>query len=154
MRTTWINPEDGTIYLDIEIDPRSCAPVQTPVSPEWSSGSLPISPAFLTVLSPIASPVTTLAATIAVDKDEFLEVGAQLKLHEIILHDHTQHLDALPPALFEVSTASTSVSTGTRVSTVSISLDLSRLATTLNRLERSIQIGINKWYQSLLRNSE
>ncbi|GJT29714.1 hypothetical protein Tco_0909989 [Tanacetum coccineum] len=54
----------------------------------------------------------------------------------------------------EVSTASTSVSTGSRVSTVSISLDLSRLATTLNRLERSIQIGINKWYQSLLRNSE
>ncbi|GJU12455.1 putative ribonuclease H-like domain-containing protein [Tanacetum coccineum] len=33
-------------------------------------------------------------------------------------------------------------------------LDLSRLATTLNRLERSIQIGINKWYQSLLRNSD
>ncbi|GJX48711.1 hypothetical protein Tco_0273901 [Tanacetum coccineum] len=53
-----------------------------------------------------------------------------------------------------VSTTSTSVSTGSRVSTVSISLDLSRLATTLNRLERSIQIGINKWYQSLLRNSE
>ncbi|GJV79290.1 putative ribonuclease H-like domain-containing protein [Tanacetum coccineum] len=44
----------------------------------------------------------------------------------------------------EVSTASTSVSTGSRVSTVSISLDLSRLATTLNRLERSIQIGVNK----------
>ncbi|GJS64478.1 hypothetical protein Tco_0679042 [Tanacetum coccineum] len=34
------------------------------------------------------------------------------------------------------------------------SLDLSRLTTTLNRLERSIQTGINKWYQSLLRNSE
>ncbi|GJS07054.1 retrotransposon protein, putative, ty3-gypsy subclass [Tanacetum coccineum] len=34
------------------------------------------------------------------------------------------------------------------------SLDLSRLATTLNRLKRSIQIGINKWYQSVLRNSE
>ncbi|GJT38166.1 putative reverse transcriptase domain-containing protein [Tanacetum coccineum] len=32
--------------------------------------------------------------------------------------------------------------------------DLILLATTLNRLERSIQIGINKWYQSLLRNSE
>ncbi|GKA87788.1 hypothetical protein Tco_0809552 [Tanacetum coccineum] len=37
---------------------------------------------------------------------------------------------------------------------VDISLDLSRLATTLNRLERSIQTGINKWYQSLLRNSD
>ncbi|GJY78667.1 ribonuclease H-like domain-containing protein [Tanacetum coccineum] len=35
-----------------------------------------------------------------------------------------------------------------------VSLDPSRLATTLNRLERSIQIGINKWYQSLLRNSK
>ncbi|GJW28062.1 putative ribonuclease H-like domain-containing protein [Tanacetum coccineum] len=46
-----------------------------------------------------------------------------------------------------VSTASTSVSTGCRASTVSISLDLSILATTLNKLERSIQIGINKWYQ-------
>ncbi|GJZ08928.1 hypothetical protein Tco_0543211 [Tanacetum coccineum] len=42
-----------------------------------------------------------------------------------------------------VSTASTSVSIGSKVSTISISLDLSRLATTLNRLERSIQIGIN-----------
>ncbi|GJR16332.1 ribonuclease H-like domain-containing protein [Tanacetum coccineum] len=37
---------------------------------------------------------------------------------------------------------------------MAVSLDLSRLATTLNRLERPIQIGINKWYQSLLRNSE
>nr|GEW48354.1 hypothetical protein [Tanacetum cinerariifolium] len=33
--------------------------------------------------------------------DEFLEVGAQLELHESILHDYTQHLDALPPTLFE-----------------------------------------------------
>ncbi|GKE11195.1 hypothetical protein Tco_1414746 [Tanacetum coccineum] len=40
--------------------------------------------------------------TIALDEDEFLEVGAQLELHGIILHDHTQRLDALPPALFEV----------------------------------------------------
>nr|GEU54060.1 ribonuclease H-like domain-containing protein [Tanacetum cinerariifolium] len=35
-----------------------------------------------------------------------------------------------------------------------VTLDPSRLATTLNRLERSIQIGIHKWYQSLKRNSE
>ncbi|GJV37718.1 hypothetical protein Tco_1410195 [Tanacetum coccineum] len=37
---------------------------------------------------------------------------------------------------------------------IGVGLDLSRLATTLNRLERSYQTGINKWYQSLLRNSE
>ncbi|GJV37738.1 hypothetical protein Tco_1410215 [Tanacetum coccineum] len=67
----------------------------TSLSPEWSSGSLPVSP------SPIASPVTTPAATISVDKDQFLEVGAQLELHGSILHDHIQRLDALPPTLFE-----------------------------------------------------
>nr|GFA84332.1 hypothetical protein [Tanacetum cinerariifolium] len=50
---------------------------------------------------PVASPVTTPAATIAVDEDDFLEVGAQLELHGSILHDHTQRLDALPPAFFE-----------------------------------------------------
>ncbi|GKE08259.1 hypothetical protein Tco_1411810, partial [Tanacetum coccineum] len=46
--------------------------------------------------------------------------------------------------------------TGKEISNLfmAVSLDLSRLATTLNRLVRSIQTGINKWYQSLLRNSE
>ncbi|GKG07670.1 hypothetical protein Tco_0330639, partial [Tanacetum coccineum] len=67
VRTTWIDLEDGTIYLDIEIDPR-CALVQTSTSPEWSSGSLPISPSSLVVPSPIASPATTLAATISIDE--------------------------------------------------------------------------------------
>ncbi|GKB28663.1 hypothetical protein Tco_0868064 [Tanacetum coccineum] len=37
----------------------------------------------------ITSPVTTPAATIAVDEDKFLEVGAQLELYGSILHDHT-----------------------------------------------------------------
>ncbi|GKC57046.1 hypothetical protein Tco_1084644 [Tanacetum coccineum] len=68
---------------------------------EWSSSSLPISPSSPAVPSPIASPVTTLAATISVDEDHFLEVGAQLELYGSILHDHTQRLDALPPTLFE-----------------------------------------------------
>ncbi|GKB55169.1 phospholipase-like protein [Tanacetum coccineum] len=76
--------------------------VQTPASPEWSSGSLPVSPASLTIPLPIASPVTTPAATIAVEEDEFLEVGAQLELYGSILHNHTQHLDALPSTLFKV----------------------------------------------------
>ncbi|GKD30945.1 hypothetical protein Tco_1241723, partial [Tanacetum coccineum] len=81
--------EDGTAYLDIEIYPRSCTSVQTPASPEWSSGSLPVSPSSLVAPSPIASPVTTPTATISVDKDQFLEVGAQLELYGSILQDHT-----------------------------------------------------------------
>nr|GFA80463.1 hypothetical protein [Tanacetum cinerariifolium] len=70
-------------------------------SSEWSSGSLPVSPSSSAVLTLIASPVTTPAATIVVNKDEFLEVRVQLKLHGSILHDHIQCLDALPPTLFD-----------------------------------------------------
>ncbi|GKF80397.1 hypothetical protein Tco_0238999, partial [Tanacetum coccineum] len=84
--TTWIDPEDGRTYIDIPTYPPPAPPVQTPPSPEWSSGSLPISPApsvvpspisspmiSLTVPSPIASPVATPTATIPVDEDQFIE---------------------------------------------------------------------------------
>ncbi|GKD75127.1 hypothetical protein Tco_1333409 [Tanacetum coccineum] len=67
---TWVDPKDGTVYIDIEFDATSVrALVQTPASPEWTSGSLPISPASMTVPSPVSSPVTTPAATIAVEED-------------------------------------------------------------------------------------
>ncbi|GKB99267.1 hypothetical protein Tco_0985404 [Tanacetum coccineum] len=69
-------------------------PIQTPPSPEWSSGSLLVSPSSPIVPTLVASSVTTPIATIAVGGDEFLVVGAQLELHESILHDHTQRLDA------------------------------------------------------------
>ncbi|GKE32185.1 hypothetical protein Tco_1451507 [Tanacetum coccineum] len=95
-----LDPEDGRVYTDIPTYVPPTAPIQTPPSPEWSSGSLPVSPSSPVVPSPIASPVTTPAATISVDEDQFLEVGAQLELHGSILHDHTHHLDALPPTLF------------------------------------------------------
>ncbi|GJY61874.1 hypothetical protein Tco_0462531 [Tanacetum coccineum] len=94
--------KDGTLYIDIKFNaPPVRAPVQTLASPEWSSSSLPVSPASLTVPSPVASLVTTPATTIVVDEEEFLEVGAQLELHGSILHDHTHRLDALPPTIFE-----------------------------------------------------
>nr|GEX66983.1 hypothetical protein [Tanacetum cinerariifolium] len=48
---------------------------------------------------PIALPMATLTTTISVYGDQFLEVGAQLELHESILHDHTKRLDALLPTL-------------------------------------------------------
>ncbi|GJW20061.1 hypothetical protein Tco_0027497 [Tanacetum coccineum] len=52
-----------------------------PPSPEWSLGSVPISPSSPVVPSPIASPLATPVATISVDED--------------------QCLNALPPTLFE-----------------------------------------------------
>nr|GEV76052.1 hypothetical protein [Tanacetum cinerariifolium] len=96
---TWVDPEDGRVYTEISAYVPLAAPVQTPSSPEWSLGSLPVSPPSLVVPSPIASPLATPKATISVDKDQFIKVGAQLEHHGIILHDHTQRLDALPPTL-------------------------------------------------------
>ncbi|GJY09737.1 hypothetical protein Tco_0377922, partial [Tanacetum coccineum] len=95
------NPKDGRVYTNIPTYVPPAAPIQTPPSPEWSSGSFPVSPSSPVVPTLVASPVTTPAATIAVDEDEFLGVGAHLELHGSILHDHTQRLDALPPILFE-----------------------------------------------------
>ncbi|GKF66340.1 hypothetical protein Tco_0192857, partial [Tanacetum coccineum] len=42
--TTWTDPEDGMIYIDIPDYPPPTPPVQTPPSPEWIFGSLHISP--------------------------------------------------------------------------------------------------------------
>ncbi|GJX25614.1 hypothetical protein Tco_0231910 [Tanacetum coccineum] len=66
-----VDPEDGRVYTHILIYAPPAAPVQTPPFPEWSSGSLPVSPSSL------------------------------LELYGSILHDHTQCLDALLPTLFE-----------------------------------------------------
>ncbi|GJX89378.1 hypothetical protein Tco_0341392 [Tanacetum coccineum] len=94
-----IDPEDGRVYTDIPAYVPLAAPAHTPLSPEWSLGSLPVSPSFPIVPSPIALPVATPRATISVDEDQFIEVGAQLEIHGSILHDHTQRLDAQPPTL-------------------------------------------------------
>ncbi|GJZ23530.1 putative ribonuclease H-like domain-containing protein [Tanacetum coccineum] len=56
IHTTWEDPMDGMVYTDIEcVMPPVCEPIQTPTSPAWSSSSLPMSLASLTVPSPLAS---------------------------------------------------------------------------------------------------
>ncbi|GKC72314.1 putative ribonuclease H-like domain-containing protein, partial [Tanacetum coccineum] len=91
--TTWTDPKDGMVYIDVPTYPPSAPPIQTPPLPDWTPGSLPISPSHsdvpLPVSSPlisltIPSPVATPTATIPVDKDQFIEVGAQLELYESI----------------------------------------------------------------------
>ncbi|GKE60340.1 hypothetical protein Tco_1510707 [Tanacetum coccineum] len=85
--TTWTDLEDGMVYIDVPAYPPPASPVQIPPSPEWSSGSLPVSPAPSIVPSPISSPmipltVPFLVATPATVKTEgFLtELGAQVKM--------------------------------------------------------------------------
>ncbi|GJW30196.1 hypothetical protein Tco_0047071 [Tanacetum coccineum] len=67
---TWVDLKDDRVYIDIPAYAPLAAPVQTPPSPEWSSGSFLISPSSPIVPSPIASPVATLTATISVDEDK------------------------------------------------------------------------------------
>ncbi|GKD27839.1 hypothetical protein Tco_1234053, partial [Tanacetum coccineum] len=106
--TTWTDPEDGMIYIDIPDYPPPAPPVQTPPSPEWTSGLLPISPLPsddpslisspmipLTVPSPVATPAT-------VETDGFLtKIGAQVQMQGGLISDHAVRLEKLSPALFE-----------------------------------------------------
>ncbi|GJU62970.1 hypothetical protein Tco_1244805 [Tanacetum coccineum] len=108
--TTWTDSEDGMVYIDVPAYPSLAPPVQTPPSPEWSSGSLPISPAPSIVPSPISSPmipltIPSLVATPATTETErFLtELGAQVEMQGGLIHDHAVRLEELSPALFERS---------------------------------------------------
>ncbi|GJS53484.1 hypothetical protein Tco_0626846 [Tanacetum coccineum] len=109
VRTTWEDPEDGTVYMDIECDmPPVRSSVQTPSLPVQTP-SLPVHTLALSDWFPespptsliVPSPVVSQVLIAATDKDDFLEVRAQLKLHRSILYDHTERLDVLPPTLFE-----------------------------------------------------
>ncbi|GJW21305.1 hypothetical protein Tco_0031927 [Tanacetum coccineum] len=59
-RTTWTDPEDGMVYIDVLAYPPPAPPTQTPPSPEWSSSLLPISPSYSIVPLPISSPMIPL----------------------------------------------------------------------------------------------
>ncbi|GJW17089.1 hypothetical protein Tco_0024525, partial [Tanacetum coccineum] len=85
--TIWTDPEDGMVYIDIPDYPPVVPPVQTLPSPEWTSGSLPISLSPSDVPSPISSPMIPLTvpspvATPGIAETEgFLtELGAQVEM--------------------------------------------------------------------------
>ncbi|GJR33527.1 hypothetical protein Tco_1209211 [Tanacetum coccineum] len=85
--TTWTDPKDGIIYINVPAYPPPAPPAQTPPSPEWSSGSLPISPSFSIVSSPISSPMIPLnvpspvATPAKAETEGFLtELGAQVEM--------------------------------------------------------------------------
>ncbi|GKC99398.1 hypothetical protein Tco_1169673 [Tanacetum coccineum] len=100
--TTWIDPEDGTTYIDVPAYPPPAPPVQTPPSPEWSSGSLLVSPAPSIVPSCISSPMIPLTVPLPIaspataEAEGFLtELGAQVEMQRGLIHDHTRPVLAL-----------------------------------------------------------
>ncbi|GKC83147.1 hypothetical protein Tco_1138864, partial [Tanacetum coccineum] len=108
--TTWTDPEDGMVYIDVPAYPPPAPPVKTPLSPEWSSGSLPISPAPSVVPSPISSPMIPLTVpspvathATAETKGFLTELGAQVEMQGGLICDHAVRLEELSPALFERS---------------------------------------------------
>ncbi|GKC30942.1 hypothetical protein Tco_1038236 [Tanacetum coccineum] len=58
--TTWTDPEDGTVYIDVPTYPPSSPLVHTPPSPNWTPGSLLISPSHSDVPSPVSLPLISL----------------------------------------------------------------------------------------------
>ncbi|GKD31385.1 hypothetical protein Tco_1242163 [Tanacetum coccineum] len=106
--TTWIDPKDGMIYIDIPDYSPLAPPIQTPPLPEWTSDSLLIYPSHSDVPSPISSPMIPLtvpspvAIPAAVETKGFLtKLGAQVKMQGGLIHDHSVRLEELPPALFD-----------------------------------------------------
>ncbi|GJV21967.1 hypothetical protein Tco_1370987 [Tanacetum coccineum] len=106
--TTWTDPKDGMVYIDVHAYPPPAPPVQTPPLPEWSSGLLPISPSPSIIPLPISSPMIPLTVPSPVDtpataktKGFLTELGAQVEMQEGLIRDHVVRLEELSPALFE-----------------------------------------------------
>ncbi|GKB62889.1 hypothetical protein Tco_0919075 [Tanacetum coccineum] len=94
--TTWMDPKDGIVYIDVPAYPPLAPPAQTPPSLEWSSSSLPISPAPSIVPSPISSPMISLtvpspvALPATIETEGFLtELGARVEIQGGLIRDHT-----------------------------------------------------------------
>ncbi|GJW62419.1 hypothetical protein Tco_0111754 [Tanacetum coccineum] len=106
--TTWTDPKDGMVYIDVPTYPPPAPPVQTLPSLEWTSGLLPISPSPSVIPSPVSSPMIPLtipspiATPATAETEGFLtELGAQVEMQGGLIRDHTVQLEELSPALFE-----------------------------------------------------
>ncbi|GJW64209.1 copia protein [Tanacetum coccineum] len=106
--TTWIDPEDGIAYINVPTYPPPAPTAQTPPSPEWSSGSLPIFPTSSIVPSPILSPMIPLTVpspvaspAMAKTKGFFTELRARIEMQGGLIHDHMRENQELLLQLIE-----------------------------------------------------
>ncbi|GJV19778.1 hypothetical protein Tco_1368798 [Tanacetum coccineum] len=93
--TTWTDPEDGIVYIDVPAYPPPAPPIQTPPSPKCLSGSLPISPSPSIVPLPISSPMIPLtvpspiASHATAETEGFLtKLRAQVEMQGGLICDH------------------------------------------------------------------
>nr|GEX15229.1 hypothetical protein [Tanacetum cinerariifolium] len=102
--TTWTDPEDDMVYIDVLAYPPPALPIQTPPFLEWTSGLLPISPSPSVVPSPASSPMILLtvpspvATPTTADTEGFwTELGAQVEMQRRLIRDHAVRLEELSP---------------------------------------------------------
>nr|GFA08927.1 hypothetical protein [Tanacetum cinerariifolium] len=99
-----MDPEDDVAYIDIPAYPLPAPPAQTPPSPEWLSGSFPVSSAPSAVPSPISShmisltvPSPTPKATIPIAEDhidrDVRELYTRLGVARAGIEGMTGHVD-------------------------------------------------------------
>ncbi|GKB40053.1 hypothetical protein Tco_0884995 [Tanacetum coccineum] len=86
--TTWTDLEDDMVYIDVPAYPPPTLPIQTPPSPEWMSGSLPISPSPFIIPSPISSPMIPLTVPLPVATPTTAETDGAVRMQ--FLPDDTQ----------------------------------------------------------------
>nr|GEU87484.1 hypothetical protein [Tanacetum cinerariifolium] len=106
--TTWIDLEDGKVYIDVPAYQPPAPHVQTSPSLKWSSGSLLVSPTPFIVPSPISSSMIPLTVSSPVaspdtaeDEGFLTKLGAQVEMQGGLIYDHMIRLGELSPALFE-----------------------------------------------------
>ncbi|GJT93176.1 hypothetical protein Tco_1082021 [Tanacetum coccineum] len=108
--------EEDHVYSTFEVGqgsgfaPESKRPERTPPSPEWTSGSLLISPSPSVVPSPISSPMIPLIVlspvatpTTAETEGFFTKLGAQVEIQKGLIRDHAVRLEELSHDPFERS---------------------------------------------------
>ncbi|GJT84539.1 hypothetical protein Tco_1066256 [Tanacetum coccineum] len=106
--TTWIDLEDGISYIDVPAYPPPAPHVQTLPSLEWSSGSLPVSPAPSIVPLPVSSPMIPLTGIDSFSKLDFTTM-MRIRWMKEICYSGAFNNDAYPvpskivlsPTLFE-----------------------------------------------------
>nr|GEX47736.1 hypothetical protein [Tanacetum cinerariifolium] len=82
--TTWTDLEDGMVYIDLPAYPPPVPHVQTPSSPEWTSGLLPISPSPSVVPSHVSSPMIPLTVPSPVSTPTTAETEGFLTKRELM----------------------------------------------------------------------
>ncbi|GKB83101.1 hypothetical protein Tco_0949996 [Tanacetum coccineum] len=107
--TTWMDPEDGIVYIDVPAYPPPAPPAQTTPFTQWPSGSFifllahPIVPSHILSTYDISDCFhRLLASPIRLEMRGFMtELGARVEMQGGLIHDHTVRLGELSPALFE-----------------------------------------------------